>query len=93
MATQHTTSAEQAVHHAAALLAGIDWMDQAAAQQLSPLAEAVVNVCVMVYYQAETGQATPDDFHEVLAAIRQSLQAQYAGRQYAIRRTNITALE
>src|SRR5690554_6445876 len=41
MAILHATQATQAAHHAAEQLADLDWIDQAAAQQLLPLAEAV----------------------------------------------------
>ncbi|HRP25822.1 MAG TPA: type I toxin-antitoxin system ptaRNA1 family toxin [Thauera sp.] len=50
-------------------------MDQEAARQLSPMAEAVANMFMVLYYQAETGQATHDDFREALDAVRQSLRA------------------
>ena len=65
----------QAVHHAAAQLAALDWIDQEAARQLSPMAEAVANMFMVLYYQAETGQATRDDFRQALDAVRQSLTA------------------
>lgn len=47
--------------------------DQDAARQLGPLAEAVANAFMVVFYQAETGRATPTDFREALDAVRQSL--------------------
>jgi len=56
-------------------LASLDWLDQDAARQLSPMAEAVANMFMVLYYQAETGQATRDDFREALDAVRQSLAA------------------
>ena len=62
-------------HHAAAQLAALDWIDQEAARQLSPMAEAVANMFMVLYYQAETGQATRDDFRQALDAVRQSLTA------------------
>jgi hypothetical protein len=75
MATLNPTNAiaTQAVHHAAAQLAVLDWIDQEAARQLSPMAEAVANMFMVLYYQAETGQATRDDFRQALDAVRQSL--------------------
>lgn len=73
MATLHATQATQAVHHAAEQLADLDWIDQAAAQQLSPLAEAVANMFVVVFYQAATGQATQADFQEAINAVRARL--------------------
>ncbi|EFD5113151.1 type I toxin-antitoxin system ptaRNA1 family toxin, partial [Escherichia coli] len=38
-------------------------------------AEAVANAFMVVFYQAETGRATPADFREALEAVRQSLRA------------------
>ncbi|WP_313303512.1 type I toxin-antitoxin system ptaRNA1 family toxin [Diaphorobacter sp.] len=73
MATLNPTNATQAVHHAAVQLAALDWIDQDAARQLSPRAEAVANMFMVLYYQAETGQATRDDFRQALDAVRQSL--------------------
>ena len=37
--------------------------------------EAVANMFMVLYYQAETGRATPADFREALEAVRQSLRA------------------
>jgi len=37
------------------------------------MAEAVANMFMVLYYQAETGQATRDDFRLALDAVRQSL--------------------
>jgi hypothetical protein len=75
MATQHATEAVRAVQHAATLLSGIDWRDPRQARQLSPMAEAVANMFMVLYYQAETGRATRDDFRQALDAVRQSLTA------------------
>ena len=75
MATLNPTNAiaTQAVHHAAAQLAALDWIDQEAARQLSPMAEAVANMFMVLYYQAETGLASQADFAEALATVRQHL--------------------
>ncbi|MGK9064599.1 type I toxin-antitoxin system ptaRNA1 family toxin [Stutzerimonas chloritidismutans] len=73
MATANFNSVTQAVHYAAVQLAALDWIDQEEAQQLGPLAEAVANAFMVVFYQAETGKATPADFREALDAVRQSL--------------------
>lgn len=73
MATLNPTNATQAVHHAAVQLAALDWLDQDAARRLGPLAEAVANAFMVVFYQAETGQATRDDFREALDEVRQFL--------------------
>jgi hypothetical protein len=73
MATLNATSATQAIHHAAVQLAALDWIDQDSARQLGPLAEAVANAFMVVFYQAETGRATHADFREALDAVRLSL--------------------
>jgi len=39
------------------------------------MAEAVANMFMVLYYQAETGQATRDDSRQALDAVRQSLTA------------------
>lgn len=73
MATMDSNEAVEAVHHAAALLGDLKWLDQDTARKISPMAEAVVNMFVVLFYQAETGQATKDDFREALTAIQQTL--------------------
>lgn len=73
MATQHATEATQAVQHAAALLAELDWINQDVARQLSPMAEAVANMFTLVYYQAETGRLSQADFQEAMTTVRQAL--------------------
>ncbi|MCP1633708.1 type I toxin-antitoxin system ptaRNA1 family toxin [Kerstersia gyiorum] len=73
MATMNSNEAVEAVHHAAALLGDLKWLDQDAARQISPMAEAVANMFVVLFYQAETGQATQEDFRDALAAIQQTL--------------------
>ena len=73
MAALHTNEAAQAVHQAASALAALEYLDQEHAQQLGPLAEAVANMFMVVFYQAETGQATQHDFQEAIEAVRQSL--------------------
>mgnify|MGYP003378854092 CR=1 FL=1 len=73
MATINLNQATEVVHQAAAQLAKLDWIDQEAAQQLGPLAEAVANMFMVLYYQAETGLASQADFAEALATVRQHL--------------------
>ena len=58
MATLNPTNATQTVHHAAVQLAALDWIDQDAARQLGPLAEAVANAFMVVFYQAERRRPT-----------------------------------
>ncbi|MFT0212489.1 type I toxin-antitoxin system ptaRNA1 family toxin [Pseudomonas sp. F1_0610] len=72
MTTQHIIEAGQVVHQAAHILASLEYIDQAAAQSLGPLAEAVVNAFMVVYYQAETGRATKADFQEAMRTLRQA---------------------
>ena len=73
MTTQHLIEAGQVVHQAASILASLEFIDQAAAQQIGPMAEAVANVFMVVYYQAETGRATPADFQEAMNTLQQVL--------------------
>lgn len=73
MATPYLTEAQQVVHQAAEQLAVLHFMDQGTARELAPMAEAVANLFMVVFYQAETGRATPTDFHEAMSAVRQSL--------------------
>nr|WP_321266041.1 type I toxin-antitoxin system ptaRNA1 family toxin [Alcaligenes faecalis] len=73
MTTQHLIEPGHVVHQAATILASLEYIDQAAAQRLGPLAEAVANAFMVVYYQAETGRATRNDFCEALEAIHQYL--------------------
>lgn len=72
MTTQHSIEPGQAVHQAAAILASLEYINQADARSLGPLAEAVANTFMMVYYQAETGLATREDFQEAMRALRQA---------------------
>ncbi len=74
MATTHNTEAQQVIHHAATQLADLDFMDQRTARELSKMAEAVANLFMVVFYQAETGRATHLDFSEAMAAVRETLQ-------------------
>ncbi|EPL5632121.1 TPA: type I toxin-antitoxin system ptaRNA1 family toxin [Proteus mirabilis] len=51
-------------------LAALEFIDQETARQISPVAEAVANMFMILYYQAETGRATPEDFEQALDTIR-----------------------
>lgn len=70
MVIKNTT---QTVQQAATLLAEMDWLDQDTAKEIATMAEAVVNIFMVVYYQAETGQATQVDFEEAMITLRQAL--------------------
>lgn len=72
MTTRHIIESGHAVHQAAAILASLEYIEQAEARSLGPLAEAVANAFMVVYYQAETGRATRADFQEVMRALRQA---------------------
>ena len=72
MTTQHSIEPGQAVHQAAAILVSLEYINQAEARSLGPLAEAVANAFMVVYYQAETGRATRADFQEAIKALRQA---------------------
>lgn len=74
MATTHDTEARQVIHHAAMQLADLEFIDQRTARELSKMAEAVANLFMVVFYQAETGRATRLDFSEATTAVRQTLQ-------------------
>lgn len=73
MAMQHNIEAGQVMHQAASQLLDIDWIDQETARQISPIAEAVANMVTVLYYQAETGLASKDDFLEAQATLRQAM--------------------
>lgn len=70
MVIKNTT---QTVQQAATLLAEMDWLDQDTAKEIATVAEAVANIFMVVYYQAETGQATQVDFEEAMTTLRQAL--------------------
>ena len=72
MTTQHTIESGHVVHQAASILASLEYINQAEARSLGPLAEAVANAFMVVYYQAETGRATQADFQEAMNALRQA---------------------
>ncbi|KWF21669.1 type I toxin-antitoxin system ptaRNA1 family toxin [Burkholderia pseudomultivorans] len=74
MATTHDTEARKVIHHTATQLAALDFMDQRTAKDLSKMAEAVANLLMVVFYQAETGRATRSDFSEAMTAVRQMLR-------------------
>ncbi|RQZ67269.1 type I toxin-antitoxin system ptaRNA1 family toxin [Burkholderia sp. Bp9004] len=73
MATTHHTEAKQVIQQAAKQLAALHFMDQDTARELAQMAEAVANMFMVVFYQAETGRATPADFHEAKTAVERLL--------------------
>ncbi|MCA8425821.1 type I toxin-antitoxin system ptaRNA1 family toxin [Burkholderia seminalis] len=69
MATAHHTETQQVIHQAAEQLTALHFMDQDTARELALMAEALANLFMVVFYQAETGRATPTDFHEAKTAV------------------------
>ena len=72
MTTTHNIEVQQAIHQAAIKLASLEFIDQETARLISPVAEAVANMFTILYYQAETGLATPEDFRQALASIHKA---------------------
>ncbi|EGR3952343.1 type I toxin-antitoxin system ptaRNA1 family toxin [Vibrio sp. 2026] len=70
MTTTHNIEVQQVIHQAATELAALEFIDQETAREISPVAEAVANMFTILYYQAETGRATPEDFEQALDTIR-----------------------
>ncbi|WP_041942614.1 type I toxin-antitoxin system ptaRNA1 family toxin [Vibrio furnissii] len=70
MTTTHNIEVQQVIHQAATELAALEFIDQETARKISPVAEAVTNMFTILYYQAETGRATPEDFEQALDTIR-----------------------
>lgn len=64
MTTTHNIEVQQVIHQAATELAALEFIDQETAREISPVAEAVANMFTILYYQAETGRATPEDFEQ-----------------------------
>ncbi|HDR9268199.1 TPA: type I toxin-antitoxin system ptaRNA1 family toxin [Burkholderia vietnamiensis] len=73
MAIAHNTDAQQVIHHVAARLSVLEFIDQDTARELSRLTEAIANLFSVVFYQAETGRATAQDFDEAIMIVRASL--------------------
>ena len=71
MTTTHNIEVQQAIHQAAIKLAALEFIDQETARQVLPVAEAVANMFTILYYQADTGRVTPEDFEQALDTIRQ----------------------
>jgi hypothetical protein len=76
MTTTHNIEVQQAIHQAATEVAALEFIGQEAARQISPVAEAVANMFTILYYQAETVRATPEDFEQALDTIRQVTSSQ-----------------
>ncbi|TRN23667.1 type I toxin-antitoxin system ptaRNA1 family toxin [Vibrio furnissii] len=72
MTTTHNIEVQQAIHQTAIKLAALEFIDQETARQVLPVAEAVANMFTILYYQAETGRVTPEDFQKALAIVRQA---------------------
>ena len=73
MASTDNRQAQQAIHHAAVELASLEFIDQKTALQVAPVAEAIANLCTLLYYQADTGRVAESEFQDALARIRQAV--------------------
>jgi hypothetical protein len=73
MASTDNRQVQQAIHHAAVELASLAFIDQMTALQVAPVAEAIANLCTLLYYQADTGAVAEDEFQDALARIRQAV--------------------
>ena len=73
MTSTDNRQAEHAIHYAAVKLASLEFIDQMTAQQIAPVAEAIANLCTLLYYQADTGAVAEDAFQDALARIRQAV--------------------
>lgn len=73
MASTDNRQVQQAIHHAAVELASLEFIDQMTAQQIAPVAEAIANLCTLLYYQADTGAVAEGEFQDALARIRQAV--------------------
>lgn len=72
MTAQQFNEASRAVQQAADILASLEFIDQKDAQHICKLSEAVMNMFTIVYYQAETGLATQEDFKTAVGMLRQA---------------------
>ncbi|WP_336431906.1 type I toxin-antitoxin system ptaRNA1 family toxin [Providencia rettgeri] len=73
MTAPHNTEVQRTIHHVASELAALEFINQDAAREISQVAEAVVNMFTVLYYQAETGDATKQDFQEAQAKLQEVL--------------------
>ena len=73
MASTDNRQVQQAIHHAAVALVSLEFIDQKMALQVVPVAEAIANLCTLLYYQADTGAVAEDEFQDALARIRQAV--------------------
>ena len=72
MASTENRQVQQAIHHAAVELASLEFIGQMTAQQIAPVAEAIANLCTLLYYLVDTGSVAEDEFQDALARIRQA---------------------
>ena len=73
MVSTDNCQVQQAIHHAAAKLASLEFIDQMTALQVAAVTEAIANLCTLLYYQADTGAVAEDEFQDALARIRQAV--------------------
>lgn len=73
MTTPYNTEVQKTIHHVASELAALEFINQDAAREISQVAEAVANMFTVLYYQAETGDATKQDFQEARVKLQEVL--------------------
>lgn len=73
MTTPYNTEVQKIIHHVASELAALEFVNQDAAREISQVAEAVTNMFTVLYYQAETGDATKQDFQEARIKLQEVL--------------------
>ncbi|MEQ3637250.1 MAG: type I toxin-antitoxin system ptaRNA1 family toxin [Thalassolituus sp.] len=76
MRTRKAIECNQALHQAASAFAAMDYLDQDDAQEIGALALAIIEVCMVVNYQAGTGLASRADFRGAAALVRRKLWAE-----------------
>lgn len=74
MTTATITEIRTAIHHAATQLAGLPYVDQESAIELSEVTESIVNMCTVLRYQAESGTLNPTDFKLAKSIIERALR-------------------
>ncbi|AOJ14281.1 MULTISPECIES: type I toxin-antitoxin system ptaRNA1 family toxin [Burkholderia cepacia complex] len=75
MTITNSTETRYVIHEAAEQLTALEFVDQPTAEGVLQAAEAVVNLLMVVFYQAETGRATKSDFVQATTALRHAMNA------------------
>ncbi|MCK9238272.1 MAG: type I toxin-antitoxin system ptaRNA1 family toxin [Thiopseudomonas sp.] len=67
------TEQGRVVQQAAKLLTSLEFIDEIQAQEVGEIAEAVAKVLLVVFYQAETGQASLEIFQDAMQKLQDAL--------------------